>query len=65
MMSGGFLMFPKIVSETGNCFTKASILSNSYGLLTVCKQTVRPSGGTIRQNAEPLAGVRPSTTVKK
>lgn len=33
MMSGGFLMFPKIVSESGTCFTKVSIYSNRYGIL--------------------------------
>lgn len=27
MMSGGFLMFPKIVSETGICFTKAPMFN--------------------------------------
>jgi len=33
IMIGGYLMFPKIVSETGICFTKASILSDRYGVL--------------------------------
>ena len=35
MMSGGFLMFPKIVSETGICFTKASIYLTGMDFL--CK----------------------------
>lgn len=64
VMSGGFLMFPKIVSETGICFTKASIYLTGMDFL--CKQ--RLSDSVVAPEdwmLEPLAGVRPSTTEKK
>lgn len=41
MMSGGFLMFPKIVSEGGICFTKASIYLPGMDFL--CKHRLSDS----------------------
>jgi len=41
LMSGGFLMFPKIVSETGICFTKASIYLT--GMEFLCKHRLSDS----------------------
>lgn len=41
MMSGGFLMFPKIVSEGGFCFTKASIYFTGMDFL--CKHRLSDS----------------------
>jgi len=40
-MSGGFLMFPKIVSESGICFTKASIYLT--GTDSLCKHRLSDS----------------------
>ena len=63
-MSGGFLMFPKIVSETGICFTKASIYLTGMDFL--CKH--RLSDSVVAPEdwmLNPWQELRPSTTEKK
>lgn len=55
MILACYLLFPKIVSETGTCFTKASIyLSNHDGLMC----TTDGLSGTRGLNAETFAGVQ-------
>lgn len=64
VMSGGFLMFPKIVSETGICFTKASIYLTGMDFL--CKH--RLSDSVVAPEdwmLNPWQELRPSTTEKK
>lgn len=57
MMSGGFLMFPKIVSKSGICFTKASIYLTGMDFL--CKHRLSDSV------VNPWQELRPSTTEEK
>lgn len=61
MMSGGFLMFPKIVSKTGICFTKASIYLT--GMEFLCKHRLSDSVVAPEDwKLNPWQELEPSTT---
>lgn len=62
-MSGGFLMFPKIVSEGGICFTKASIYLTGMDFL--CKHRLSDSVvAPENRNLNLFAGIEPSPVEK-
>lgn len=63
MMSGGFLMFSKIVSEMGFVLQNASILSDRHELPTACKHRLSvPAMALWDWMLHPLAGIRPIPT---